>query len=143
MSVAMDGAKYLCYGGTPLGNVKYGIMVGSQTKDPQRMVDFIDWLYSPEGITASGTDTNGGCGLEGLTWELKDGKPSFTEFGRKVFIDKDEEAQVPDEWGGGTYNDGLLHSIIALRERKDVNEEMEFLTIVRFGTNTEKSLPQH
>ncbi len=123
MSVAMDGAKYLCYGGTPLGNVKYGIMVGSQTKDPQRMVDFIDWLYSPEGITASGTDTNGGCGLEGLTWELKDGKPTFTEFGRKVFIDKDAEAQVPEEWGGGTYNDGLSALNYSAAGTKDVNEE--------------------
>ena len=123
MSAAMDEAKYLCAGGTPMGNVKYGIMVGSQTKDPQRMVDFIDWLYSPEGITASGTDTNGGCGLEGLTWELKDGKPSFTEFGRKVFIDKDEEAQVPDEWGGGTYNDGLSALNYSAAGAKDVNEE--------------------
>lgn len=123
MSAAMDEAKYLCAGGTPMGNVKYGIMVGSQTKDPQRMVDFIDWLYSPEGIMASGTDTNGGCGLEGLTWELKDGKPSFTEFGRKVFIDKDEEAQVPDEWGGGTYNDGLSALNYSAAGAKDVNEE--------------------
>ncbi len=106
-----------------MGNVKYGIMVGSQTKDPQRIVDFVDWLYSPEGIMASGTDTNGGCGLEGLTWELKDGKPSFTEFGRKVFIDKDEEAQVPDEWGGGTYNDGLSALNYSAAGAKDVNEE--------------------
>ena len=106
-----------------MGNVKYGIMVGSQTKDPQRMVDFIDWLYSPEGITASGTDTNGGCGLEGLTWELKDGKPTFTEFGRKVFIDKDAEAQVPEEWGGGTYNDGLSALNYSAAGTKDVNEE--------------------
>ncbi|MCI9662808.1 MAG: ABC transporter substrate-binding protein [Lachnospiraceae bacterium] len=123
MSAAMDEAKYLCAGGTPMGNVKYGIMVGSQTKDPQRIVDFVDWLYSPEGIMASGTDTNGGCGLEGLTWELKDGKPSFTEFGRKVFIDKDEEAQVPDEWGGGTYNDGLSALNYSAAGAKDVNEE--------------------
>ncbi len=123
MSAAMDEAKYLCAGGTPMGNVKYGIMVGSQTKDPQRIVDFVDWLYSPEGIMASGTDTNGGCGLEGLAWELKDGKPSFTEFGRKVFIDKDEEAQVPDEWGGGTYNDGLSALNYSAAGAKDVNEE--------------------
>lgn len=123
MSVAMDGAKYLCYGGTPLGNVKYGMMVGSQTKDPQRMVDFIDWLYSPEGIAASGTDTNGGCGPQGLTWELKDGKPTFTEFGRKVFIDKDNEIQVPEEWGGGTYNDGLSALNYSAAGAKDVNEE--------------------
>ena len=117
MSVAMEGAKYLCYGGTPLGNVKYGILVGSQTKDPQRMVDFIDWLYSPEGIATKG------CGPEGLTWELKDGKPTFTEFGRKVFIDKDTEAQVPEEWGGGTYNDGVSALNYNATGTKDVNEE--------------------
>ena len=33
-----------------VGNPEAGILVGSKARNPQRMVDFIDWLYSPEGI---------------------------------------------------------------------------------------------
>lgn len=121
MSVAIEDAKYLCWGSTPAGNTHYGLMIGSQTKDPQRMVDFVDWLYSPEGIAASGsTDT---CGPEGLTWELKDGKPVFTDFGRQVLIEKDQDAQVPEEWGGGTYNDGISALNYSAVGQKDKNEE--------------------
>ena len=84
-----------------------GIMVGSQTKDPQRMVDFINWLYSPEGIEASSAQSGGNCGPEGLTWEMKDGKPVLTDFGVKAFVDIDENLKVPDEWGSGTWKDGV------------------------------------
>ena len=84
-----------------------GIMVGSQTKDPQRMVDFINWLYSPEGIEASSAQSGGNCGPEGLTWEMKDGKPVLTDFGVKAFVDIDESLKVPDEWGSGTWKDGV------------------------------------
>lgn len=121
MSVAIEDAKYLCWGSTPEGNTHYGLMIGSQTKDPQRMVDFVDWLYSPEGIAASGsTDT---CGPEGLTWELKNGKPVFTDFGRQVLIEKEPDAQVPEEWGGGTYNDGISALNYSAVGQKDKNEE--------------------
>lgn len=123
MTVAIEDAKYLCWGSTPTGSLTYGVMVGSQTKDPQRMVDFVDWLYSPEGITAGGSDTNNVCGLEGLTWELKDGKPVFTDFGKQVFIEKNTEAQVPDEWGGGTYKDGISALNISTVGAKDINAE--------------------
>lgn len=36
-----------CYN---MGNTEVVMMVGSKAQDPQRMVDFINWLYSPEGI---------------------------------------------------------------------------------------------
>lgn len=36
---------------------------------------------------------------EGLTWEMKDGKPVLTDFGVKAFVDIDESLKVPDEWG--------------------------------------------
>ena len=89
------------------GKMSVGIMVGSQTKDPQRMVDFINWLYSPEGIEASSAQSGGNCGPEGLTWEMKDGKPVLTDFGVKAFVDIDESLKVPDEWGSGTWKDGV------------------------------------
>ena len=99
--------KCLSYGSMPDGKAAVGIMVGSKTKDPQRMVDFIDWLYSPEGIEDSSAQSGTTCGPEGLTWELKDGKPVLTDFGVKAFVDIDSDLKVPDEWGGGSWKDGV------------------------------------
>lgn len=106
-SAIIGDMQCLSYGSMPLGKMEVGMMVGSQTKDPQRVVDFIDWLYSPEGIEAACPQTGGGCGPEGLTWEMKDGEPVLTEFGVKAFVDIDPDLQVPDEWGGGTWKDGV------------------------------------
>ncbi len=107
-TATIDDMKCLSYGSMPQGKMGVGIMVGSQAEDPQRLVDFIDWLYSPEGIEASATQTGGTCGPEGLTWELNDdGEPVLTDFGVQAFVDIDDDLQVPDEWGGGTWKDGV------------------------------------
>ncbi len=94
-------------GNSPLGDASYAVMVGSKAKDPQRMVDFVDWLYSPEGVMMSTSQTGGAGGPEGLTWENQDGKPVFTEFGRKVLVEKQLDTAVPEEWGTGSWKDGL------------------------------------
>lgn len=60
-SATIKDMKCLSYGSMPDGKMSVGIMVGSQTKDPQRMVDFINWLYSPEGIEASSAQSGGNC----------------------------------------------------------------------------------
>ncbi len=104
MIAPVEDMKIFSYGCTP-GN-KYCIGVGSGAKDPQRMVDFIDWLYSPEGVMFSCAQTNGTCGPEGLTWEMKDGRPVLTDFGKEVFSGNDT-LTMPDGWGSGTYKDGI------------------------------------
>jgi len=106
-SATIQDGKYVSWGNTPLGSNTFTIMIGSKAKDPQRLADFIDWLYSPEGIEMSATQTGGKCGPEGLTWEMKDGKPVLTDFGKKAFIDIDPNLQVPTEWGTGTWKDGI------------------------------------
>lgn len=106
-SATIKDAKYLSWGNTPLGSNSFTIMIGSKAKDPQRLADFIDWLYSPEGIEMSSTQTGGKCGPEGLTWEMKDGKPVLTDFGKKAFIDVDQTLEVPADWGTGTWKDGI------------------------------------
>lgn len=104
----IDDMECLGYGGSPLGKMINSIMIGSQAQDPQRLADFIDWLYSPEGIEMSSTQTGGKCGPEGLTWEMgEDGEPKLTEFGIKAFVDIDDTLQVPEEWGTGTWKDGI------------------------------------
>lgn len=58
-----DSAPYSsgCYSE---GNGKTIIAIGSQAKDPERLADFIDRLYSPEGMETSG-QAGGAAGLRG------------------------------------------------------------------------------
>ncbi len=104
MYAPVQDMKIFSYGCKP--GDKYVMGVGSKAQDPQRMVDFIDWLYSPEGIMYSSAQTSGTCGPEGLTWEMKDGRPVLTEFGKKAFSG-DDKLTMPDGWGSGTYKDGI------------------------------------
>jgi len=106
-TVAIKDMTSISCGSNPQGDVSNGIMIGSRAKDPQRLADFINWLYSPEGIMAASTQTGGKCGPEGLTWKMQDGKPVLTDFGVKAFVDIDAKLQVPKEWGGGTWKDGI------------------------------------
>ncbi|MGN0428406.1 MAG: ABC transporter substrate-binding protein [Agathobacter sp.] len=104
----IDDMECATYGSMPKGKMSTTIMVGSQTKDPQRMVDFIDWLYSPEGVEMSAAASGSTCGPQGLTWDIdENGNPYLTEFGVKAFIESEENLQVPEEWGTGTWADGI------------------------------------
>lgn len=102
--VPINDFEILSTGAMPSGD-KAVIAVGSKAKDPERMFDFIEWLYSPEGILANCSPDSGAPGPEGLTWEYVDGKSRLTDFGKKVFADP-ENTIMPDDWNGGTWRDG-------------------------------------
>lgn len=104
MLAPVQDLKIFSYGCSPSGN-KYMVGVGSKAQDPDRMIDFIDWLYSPEGVELSCSQTSGSCGPKGLTWDMKDGKPVLTDFGKKAFAG--EDIQVPAEYGTGSWKDGV------------------------------------
>ena len=106
MLAPIDDMKIFSYGCVPHGNSKNVIAIGSKAKDPQRLADFIDWLYSPEGICMSAQQTASTCGPKGLTWEMKDGKPVLTDFGKKAMLGNGTIA-MPASWGGGTWKDGI------------------------------------
>ncbi|MEO3946908.1 extracellular solute-binding protein [Gorillibacterium sp. CAU 1737] len=72
--------------------------IGSKTKSPERVMEFIDWMYSPEGYMTAN------YGVEGMVYELKDGKPVLTELGEKALPAND--TPIPDEFGGGNWKDG-------------------------------------
>lgn len=105
MPAFIEDSSPFSYGCYSEGNAKTVIAIGSQAQDPQRMADFIDWLYSPEGMEIAG-QAGGAAGPEGLTWEMQDGKAVRTEFGSKVLAGEDTTT-VPDEWGGGQWKDGI------------------------------------
>jgi len=78
------------------------IGIGANAEEPERIVDFIDWLASPSGhqtILA---------GPEGLTWEMIGGTPVLMDFGftAGVHTGSFTNVEVPDAWGGGTFADG-------------------------------------
>jgi putative aldouronate transport system substrate-binding protein len=104
MLAPLKDMKIFSYGATPRGD-KTMIALGSKAKNKQRLVKFINWLYSPEGVYASSNQTGGSAGVEGLTWEIKDGKPVLTDFGSSVL--SGESQNVPEEYGGGSYSDGI------------------------------------
>lgn len=104
MPAYIKGISPFSFGCYPKGNGKTIIAIGSQTKHPERIAEFIDWLYSPEGMEIAG-QANGAAGIEGLTWEMKDGKAVYTEFGEKALPNND--IPVPEEWGGGSWKDGV------------------------------------
>ncbi len=104
MMAGIDDLKIFSYGNSPEGNMDRAIAVGSKAKDPERMVDFIDWLYSPDGIRLN-AQANGAAGIKGLTWDIIDGKATLTDFGLKAL--PSNEVEVPEEFGGGNWKDGV------------------------------------
>lgn len=125
MIAPIDDMKIFSYGCRPVGDKTF-MAIGSKAEDPERLADFIDWLYSPEGVLMSCTQNIGSSGPEGLTWEMVDGKPALTEFGWKAFYEGGS-TKVPDEWGGGTWKDGV--------------SALNFVTVLPSDTNPNTGLP--
>ena len=124
MLADIENMQIFSYGCIPNGNAKNCIMIGSKAEDPQRLADFIDWLYSPEGIMASASQTGSTAGPEGLTWEMQDGQPVLTEFGQEALNGNDPT--VPDEWGGGSWSDGVSQLNYTAVNKKDINPDNGF-----------------
>jgi len=103
----VEDASYLTWGNDPDGKQSFSLMIGANTKDPQRLVDFVDWLYSPEGIECCGSPTGNFRGPEGLTWEETTDGPKLTDFGVDAFINMKTDLEVPEEFGGGTWIQGV------------------------------------
>ena len=76
------------------------LCVGSQVSEENllRLMEFLDWYASPEGVQIQH------AGTEGLTYTVgDDGKYVPTEEGLNRFS---AEVAVPEEMGGGNWNDG-------------------------------------
>ena len=92
-------------GFTPNG-VDPVISIGSKAENKQRLVDFVDWLYSPEGAYAVASNAGGSICPEDMCWEHTDEGNVVNEFGNKAMNEADG-LQVPEEYGGGEYNAGV------------------------------------
>ncbi|UJF34864.1 type 2 periplasmic-binding domain-containing protein [Paenibacillus hexagrammi] len=96
--VPFENEKIFSYGLSPYGGVRVWA-IGSKAKDPARVMQILDWLYSPEGVEEAN------FGPKGLTWDIKDGKPYVTDFGWKALPANAES--VADQYGGGNFKDGM------------------------------------
>ena len=122
--VPMADQQVFSYGAEVYGG-KQILGIGSGAEDPARMAAFIDWLYSPEGVNLNSSQTGAAAGPQDLTWELDDaGEPALTDFGKKVFLEGG--ADVPAEWGGGAYVDGVSTLNVSTVLPKDENPETGF-----------------
>mgnify|MGYP000579691894 CR=1 FL=1 len=67
-------------------------------EDKARILEFMDWLCSPEGLTMQH------IGQEGFIYTVNDdGTYTLTDAGMTRFAD---DPQVPEELGGGSWTDG-------------------------------------
>lgn len=104
MIAPMKDMKIFSYGAEAYGG-KQILAIGSKAKDPERVAAFVDWLFSSGGVYTNNSQTMGSAGPKGLTWDMNAAKlPELTDFGKKALVGGD--ADVPADWGGGTYKDG-------------------------------------
>ncbi|MDQ0062903.1 ABC transporter substrate-binding protein [Paenibacillus harenae] len=96
--VPIDTQKVWSGGYNPYGS--NGIWaIGAKTKYPERVMQFVNWLYTPEGIAESN------YGPKGLLWDLNSkGKPELTDLGYKAL--PANNVPIPDQYGGGNFKDG-------------------------------------
>lgn len=111
--VPIGGSRIISYAFNPYGNNRV-IAIGAKAKYPERIMEFINWLYTPEGMETYY------YGPKGLTWDLNEkGKPERTAFGNLALPNND--TPVPNKWGGGTYKDGVLQLGFEPIDRNSIN----------------------
>jgi len=134
MSIYVEGSKIN-------GNTKTVIAVGNSCKDPDRMVDFIDFLYSDEGIYLNQASSSGAAaGIQGIMWDIKGSEIALTDLGQKIFVDK-EDTILPGYKDMGTYLDGISQlnfTAVSLKE-KDTNGNTYTYLLWDSEKNKEKS----
>lgn len=110
--VPMTSGTPFAWGASEFGGYRtFGI--GAKAEYPERIMQFIDWLCTDEGAMESR------IGPKGLVWDYNaEGKAELTEFGLKCV--KDGSTVIPDEWGGGTYQDGTFKLEYPPRNAKSI-----------------------
>ncbi len=99
-TAGINDLKLYTWGCYAKGNPGVAMMIGSKAKDKERLMDFIDWYYSPEAVSLTLT------GQQGVTWDMTDGQPQLTDLGYQCMTDP-ANTDMPQDLGGGKYKDGM------------------------------------
>jgi multiple sugar transport system substrate-binding protein/putative aldouronate transport system substrate-binding protein len=98
--IPIPDADYYVMSFSPSSQWGEAVAIGSRARDPERLVDFLNWTASPEGMEFAS------FGPQGLAWDMRDGKPYVTDYGYRI-ID-DNTLAVPAEWGGGIWERSVV-----------------------------------
>jgi len=98
-AVAAADQKNIVYGQSIYGKERIW-SIGSKAKKPERIMELINWLCTPEGVMTSS------WGPKGVTWDYdSNNKAYLTPLGIEI-QDGNKKAQMPESAGGGQYADG-------------------------------------
>ncbi len=96
-------ATPLCYGMNVLGGNRVWT-IGANTEYPELCMAIINYLATPEGYMTYN------WGPKDVCWYYdENGNSCFTELGESAFKDR-KGTIMPDEWGGGNFNDGTFQA---------------------------------
>lgn len=93
----------------------YAYAVSADAKDVKRIVEYLDWMVSPEGMMYYA------AGLEDVGYTYVDGKPIYKDFSLEAWKYGEE---LPEEYGGGSYSQGFCQFNDNIVQIKDINEEI-------------------
>jgi len=98
-AVAAADQKNIVYGTSIYGKERIW-SIGSKAKKPERIMELINWLCTPEGVMTSL------WGPKGITWDYDENNKAYlTPLGIEI-QDGNKKAQMPESAGGGQYLDG-------------------------------------
>lgn len=101
--VVPDDATPLCYGMNVLGGNRVWT-IGANTEYPELCMAIINYLCTPEGYMTYW------WGPKDLCWYYdEEGNSCLTELGEAAKNDR-KGTIMPDEWGGGNFNDGTFQA---------------------------------
>ena len=98
-AVPANDQKNIVYGTNVYGSNRIW-SIGSKAKYPERIMELINWLCTPEGVMTFH------YGPQGVTWDYDNNNKAYlTPLGIQIH-DGDKTVQMPISAGGGTYLDG-------------------------------------
>jgi multiple sugar transport system substrate-binding protein/putative aldouronate transport system substrate-binding protein len=98
-AVAAEDQKNIVYGTSVYGKERIW-SIGSKAKYPERIMELVNWLCTPEGVMTNH------WGPRGITWDYdSNNKAYLTPLGIEI-QDGNKKAQIPESAGGGQYVDG-------------------------------------
>ena len=112
--VPITGSKIVTPGKNPYGSDGLCIAVGANASEPERLIEMLDWMASPEGQDYLCLN------VKDVTYTEKDGQRIQTEFGLTGYA---ENRNMPEEWGGGGYQDGECKLNTRFAPQSDTNPE--------------------
>ncbi|MCL2092782.1 MAG: hypothetical protein FWH12_01185 [Treponema sp.] len=109
--VPVQGQQLINPGFNPYGLEGNAWAIGSRARFPDRIMEFMDWVSSDEGILIWNSQ------IEGLTYTMVNGVPVQTEYG----IDNSADKQAPANLGGGLWSEGIQRINFPLTHSQDPN----------------------